>query len=217
MLDERFWTKVRRGSDGECWEWTAYKNPKGYGRFSLNGRPGFAHRFAYKEAKGPIPSDLCVLHRCDNPACVNPDHLWLGTKADNNQDMFKKGRGKSNAPKGEANTQATHTASQVTAIQADYLAGRSVADICAAYGVKRTFVHDVTSRSWKHIAADVEALKAERKRRMKSGAKVTAEIAIEIRNRLASGETGIALAAAYGIHKATISDIKLRKIWADVV
>src|SRR4029077_19707477 len=104
MLDDRFWTKVRRGNDGECWEWTAYKSPKGYGRFQVGGivGPRFAHRLSYEAHIGRIPEGLFVLHRCDNPACVNPDHLWLGSKADNNRDMTDKGRRRSNPPKGEA-------------------------------------------------------------------------------------------------------------------
>jgi hypothetical protein len=127
--------------------------------------------------------------------------------------MVKKGR----EPSGENSGCATHTAEQVTAIRADYLAGRSIDGICAEYGVKHHFITDIVKgRTWKHLKPDTIALKATAKQRMKTNARITGEIATEIRRRLAAGETGIALAAAYGVHKATISDIKLRKIWADV-
>lgn len=92
-IADRFWSKV--DTDGDCWEWQAAKNPKGYGFFGL-GRRGdghaLAHRVAYELTTGSIPDGLCVLHKCDNPGCVRPDHLWLGTRADNNRDMIGKGR-----------------------------------------------------------------------------------------------------------------------------
>lgn len=90
-LADRFWAKVCRG-DG-CWEWQGYRMPKGYGQVGI-GHSGLilAHRLAWELTHGPVPTDLFVLHHCDNPPCCNPDHLWLGTKADNNRDMAQKGR-----------------------------------------------------------------------------------------------------------------------------
>ena len=90
-VEERFWAKVDK--DGDCWTWMARRQPRGgYGQFQLDGRTRSAHRVAWTLTNGPIPDGLCVLHRCDNPPCVNPEHLWLGTKAENNQDMTEKGR-----------------------------------------------------------------------------------------------------------------------------
>lgn len=88
---ERFDEKVRIATTG-CWEWIAYRNPCGYGQFGVNGKLMLAHRFSWSHHKGEIPNKMCVLHRCDNPACVNPDHLFLGTMNDNMQDMIAKGR-----------------------------------------------------------------------------------------------------------------------------
>lgn len=88
----RFWNKVLRMESG-CWEWQAQRDADGYGRFmGLGKKMGLAHRFAFSTFVAPIPPSLCVLHDCDNPPCVRPDHLKLGTHADNVRDKIAKGR-----------------------------------------------------------------------------------------------------------------------------
>jgi hypothetical protein len=89
---ELFWAKVARGAD--CWEWGGARNTSGYGwfRFGPDRTPTGAHRVAYELSNGPIPDGLAVLHRCDNPPCVNPAHLFLGTNQDNVTDKVNKGR-----------------------------------------------------------------------------------------------------------------------------
>lgn len=88
----RFWAKV--GVVGECWEWSTRTNyhPMGYERMRVEGRQWMVHRLSWVIHNGPIPAGLCVLHRCDNPPCVNPAHLFLGTNLDNNRDRDAKGR-----------------------------------------------------------------------------------------------------------------------------
>jgi hypothetical protein len=75
-----------------CWEWTGCIDTFGYGYFRLNGKGYYIHRFVWELMRGIIPKNLCVLHHCDNPKCCNPNHLFLGTRTDNNKDMISKGR-----------------------------------------------------------------------------------------------------------------------------
>lgn len=90
-IEDRFWTHIRVTEAG-CWEWTGKRRANGYGLTSINRRDVRAHRMAWTLSQGPIPDGLCVCHHCDNPPCVNPAHLFLGTKGDNLRDMCAKGR-----------------------------------------------------------------------------------------------------------------------------
>jgi hypothetical protein len=91
-LQQRFESKVERITESGCWLWTGSTTYFGYGQIRSNNRLSVAHRVAYELYVGQIPDGLCVLHRCDVPACANPGHLFVGSKKDNTQDMIKKGR-----------------------------------------------------------------------------------------------------------------------------
>jgi len=88
----RFLSKIKISLPDNCWEWEASKNKGGYGQFAVNKKPKLAHRVAWELKHGSIPNGLCVLHKCDNPPCVNVNHLFLGTRQDNLKDMRNKGR-----------------------------------------------------------------------------------------------------------------------------
>lgn len=90
VIESRFWSRVRKGS--ACWEWVGARHTGGYGAISVNGHQERAHRVSWMIHHGEIPDGLWVLHRCDNPPCVNPAHLFVGSDADNLSDAIAKGR-----------------------------------------------------------------------------------------------------------------------------
>ena len=144
---ERFWNKVNKQAENGCWEWAAYRIRGGYGQFKLDGTMELAHRTSWMFEHGPIPAGLLVLHHCDNPSCVNPAHLFLGTQADNMRDKAEKGRA-SRLP-GESNGMAKLTEADVHAIRSD---NRSQRTIAADYGVGKTMIGDIKNRkNWTHI------------------------------------------------------------------
>ncbi len=91
-VEFRFWQQVAIIPEHSCWEWLGAKSPKGYGTFGANRKHFQAHRFSWQIHFGPIPDGLLVCHKCDNPSCVRPEHLFLGTALDNTRDMINKGR-----------------------------------------------------------------------------------------------------------------------------
>jgi hypothetical protein len=120
-LAVRFWAKVDRRGEDDCWPWLAAKSA-GYGRIGNPlGRghsPLFAHRVSYELAFGPIPEGQYVCHHCDNPSCVNPAHLFLGTQADNLQDAKRKGRMRGPRVTRDANSHTKLTTADVEYIRA---------------------------------------------------------------------------------------------------
>ena len=146
---EKFWKGVRKTA--ECWLWEK-RRLFGYGYMRLGGRgtPEVrVHRFAYELLVGSIPDDLCVLHRCDVRNCVNPEHLFLGTRADNNADTRQKKRHKV----GETHGNARLTAEQVATIRDKYVCrAGSMYTLAKQYGVTPQTIFAVVHRkSWKHV------------------------------------------------------------------
>jgi hypothetical protein len=146
-LAQRFWSKVDPAPSSCCWEWTANTDPDGYGRFKLNTKQLGAHRVAYTLTKGEIPDGLMVRHTCDNPACCNPDHLILGTHADNMTDMAERNR--CNPPKGEQHYNSKLTVKQVMEIYNSPLPQNEIAEL---YNISKTIVSRIKHKKrWKHI------------------------------------------------------------------
>ncbi len=138
----RFWSKV--DTRGKCWAWTDYLNKDGYGQFSLDGSMLRAHRVSYAIANDD-PGDLNVNHTCDNPFCVNPDHLWTGTQREGVDDMVTKDR----QAKGAGKTHSKLTDEQVEEILVSKDTNRILAD---RYGISEGIVSSVKhGRIWKHV------------------------------------------------------------------
>ncbi len=150
-LSERFWSKVNKTDT--CWNWTAYKNKKGYGDFGMGATKTVAsHRFSWELHFGPIPDGLCVCHHCDNPACVRPDHLFLGTQADNGADMRRKKRERH--PSGGEASGAKLSLSNVLEIRSTYRPGDNLSRIARKYGVHRITIYDVVQyKTWKEATS----------------------------------------------------------------
>lgn len=144
---ERFWEKVDKS--GECWEWTAGKNSSGYGKFNVNGKTTSSHRFSYEIANGYIPDGMLVCHRCDNPACIRPSHLFVGTDGDNARDRNAKGR----AAKGEEQGGSKLTEKDVKKIRDEYSHGKTTQEnLAKKYGVWQRTISDVVNRiTWEHV------------------------------------------------------------------
>lgn len=160
-----FWARVAKSSDADgCWLWTAYCDKGGYGRLSWDGKTRGAHQVSWELANGEIPDGQCVLHNCpsgDNPRCVNPVHLWLGTKSANSKDRDQKGRtatgiksGKHTHPesiqRGSRNGRAKLTEAQVVEIRRRYSEGGiSHAKLGKEYGVGHETINlIVNGRTW---------------------------------------------------------------------
>ena len=92
--ERKFWAKVDKGDGAGCWLWTGKTNRDGYGVLTRQRKGWFAHRYSWTLANGDIPDGMMACHTCDNPPCIRPDHLFLGTRADNLRDMRAKGRGR---------------------------------------------------------------------------------------------------------------------------
>lgn len=137
------WTVTDEG----CWEWGASRNKKGYGTLGTMGQGTLVHRLAYELWVGPIPDGMKILHRCDNPPCMNPEHLRAGTQAENVTDMVEKGR----LAVGTARA-AKLSESDVVDIRWAYKMGASIPDLVVAYPVGYTAIRDIVlNLTWKHL------------------------------------------------------------------
>lgn len=144
-FEARFWAKVDKRGPDECWPWLASTTPFGYGQIRRGNRMPHAHRVAYALTFGPILGGLHVCHRCDNPPCVNPAHLFLGTNRDNSMDRHNKGRTAS----GEKSGHARLKADDVLAIRAST---ESAAVLASRYGVNAMHISGIRrGKCWRTV------------------------------------------------------------------
>jgi len=206
-LSERFWSKVDKS--GECWVWTATCYRNGYGQFGPeHGKGVLAHRFAWELIYGAIPNGLLVCHHCDNPACVRPDHLFLGTQSDNMKDCAAKGRSSLQNP---AKHHRKLTEIQVQEIRQLSMQGVSKYRLARRYHVTETTIGQIVSgRTWTHLT-DAPLLDVPLEDPMKAAAKVT--IGEAIRADRARGMTLEQLARKYHIANGRIGPIARGELW----
>lgn len=153
---ERFWKYVGKGDPNQCWEWSGYRSKLGYGRFTRVGKAGtqMAHRLAYELVNGPLPSHLFACHKCDNPPCCNPNHLFAGTAADNLHDAINKGRWKKPKPtRGTDSKKAKLTPEDVAKIFTSKL---STKDLAKLFGVTTTAIYWIrTGKNWSWLTQGI--------------------------------------------------------------
>ena len=208
-------------SENDCWEWKGNLNKGGYGKFGTNG---LAHRKSYELHKGKISKGLCVCHRCDNPKCVNPDHLFLGTIADNNRDRHQKGR----SAKGYKRLDPTIGSKIGTSIINEEIVyqirkmridGKEYQEIADHFKLDWDHVRKICKNTiWKHVALGEESKNVKQIRRYAIGskcgsAKLNEEQVKEIKQLLAKKIRSKDIAKTYGVNSSTICDIKQGRTW----
>jgi hypothetical protein len=220
-LRNAFYARISKQPDG-CWLWTGQFGG-GYGVYQLSKttshdgkivrRRIYAHRFSWELHWGAIPEGLEVCHKCDVPKCVNPEHLFLGTHAENQADMAAKDR----SPAGVRHANAKITDVDVVAIRNSR---ETLAVLADRYGLSQQTVSEIKNRKiWKHVPGvriDDSRDNQFRKGEAHGMARLTEDDIRTIRTRRANGETLMAIARDYGITDVMVSRIFLRKSWKHV-
>lgn len=200
---ERFYQRVQKTN--YCWIWEGYKSPAGYGVVTIYGEQHQTHRLSWMFECGPIPKGMIIMHTCDNPSCVNPDHLKLGTQRDNMHDMWDKGRGNPGHLCGEESPPSKLTDVDVIKIR---LSNELIKVLAKKFGVSTSTVCDIQKgRIWKHLPYD------ETRAGVNKLHKLTTEDVMAIRN---SKESSKSLALKYGVTTRSISDVCYGHTWKDV-
>lgn len=150
-IKERFEEKISKDENTGCWNWISSRRKNGYGEFTINYKNRLAHRVSYELYNGFIPDGFCVCHKCDNPACVNPEHLFAGSIKDNMVDKVKKNRNPDF--KGINNPVAIFSEQDILTIRSKYIPHvYTLKQLAKEYNVCPQHIHDIVKRKiWKHI------------------------------------------------------------------
>ena len=151
-LSVRLWQKIAIAGTDDCWLWTAYRDRRGYGKIGNNGSSYLAHRIVFRLVNGDFPEHLKVCHRCDNPSCCNPNHLFLATQYDNVQDRHLKGHDAHFGLKGTAHPLAKLSEEQVREIRKFHKLGVSESKLAIQFSISQSHVSRIIQqKEWQHI------------------------------------------------------------------
>ena len=218
------WSHTDKSTD--CWIWQRGRNTGGYGTLFWGDKRWYAHRLAYTLANGPIPKGLHVCHKCDNPPCINPGHLFVGTARDNALDMVRKGRHRyilpTVRPRGGQGSRTSVNESQVIEMREKRAAGALLKDLAREYGMTNQGVRAICRGvNWAHVGgprvmyADPATYIARGERI--SSSKLAPDDVRSIRRRYAEkSATVIEMAAEYSMTRRGIYKIINRENWAEV-
>lgn len=207
-----FWNKVQKTDD--CWIWAGARNKDGYGSARAGSRTVGAHRLAWLLAYGSSPGSLCVCHKCDNPSCVRPDHLFLGTIKDNNTDRSMKGRTRTRwTPErrqpADRNPNSKLSTAAIQDIRQRRIKGERLAALAQAFGVDQSTISKVCrGETWieGNLAADVDRMPVKRS----PLAKLTEAQAASIRE---DNRSSYEVAGDYGVNSSVIRRIRAGTAW----
>jgi|GEM_PF-966020 len=197
---EKILLRVAKQANG-CWNWTGSRSQQtGYGTVSWEGDPIRTHRWAWMHKHGEIPDGLCVLHKCDNPACINPDHLFLGTSRENIEDRDRKGRGKG--------WTRLFNDRQANVIRSAYRSGMSILELAAMLECHSMTIYNlVTGKTYRSLSG----------RTRRTFAKLKEEDIPRIRELYASGShTHESLGLKFDVNGTTIGRVLNKSTWADM-
>lgn len=149
---DRFWPKVGFADRRQCWEWQAFRGPLGYGRITIAAVPRNAHRVAWELEHGPVPDGLEVCHKCDNPPCCNPEHLFLGTHTENMADAKAKGRMWKRGMSNEENPTTRIPNAEIVKIRELYAAGGvTQRQLARAFGCTQAHISQVIRQTVRRL------------------------------------------------------------------
>lgn len=211
-IKARFEQKFVRGAPNDCWNWTAAQSHNGYGLVTFAGGSRRAHRVSYVLYNGPLPTrtPLVIRHRCNNPLCVNPTHLRPGTQTQNSHDRLMSGRWWG---AGESNPGAKLTRKQVSAIRLD---PRRPSEVAPEYGVDPATIGEIRRyRMWKSVRTQTAVAQhtSGAPGEANGRAKLTTE---QVRAIRSDARKYPVIAAAYGVGRETVGNIKRRETWAHI-